>query len=57
MPRYQRPHNLQSLALWALRPLFRRKLRQLERFSGPESYAHQMKKLRLIATLEACLMY
>ena len=39
------------------RPLFRRKLRKLEGFSGPESYADQMRRRRLIATLKACLMY
>jgi hypothetical protein len=40
-----------------LRPLFRRKLKKLEAFDGPESYAQQLKRHRLMATLKACLMY
>jgi hypothetical protein len=33
-------------------PLFRYKLRQLERFVGRESYTAQMKRLRLISVLK-----
>jgi hypothetical protein len=44
-----------SLMLWILSPLFRYKVRQLERFAGRESYTAQMK--RLISILRACLTY
>jgi hypothetical protein len=48
---------MRVLLLRLLRPLFRHKLRKLERFSGPETYTDQMKRHRLMATLKACLMY
>jgi len=46
-----------SFMLWMLSPLFRYKLRQLERLAGRESYTAQMKRLRLISVLKACLTY
>jgi hypothetical protein len=46
---------MMSFILWMLSPLFRYKLRQLERFAGRESYTAQMKRLRLISVLRACL--
>jgi hypothetical protein len=39
------------------RPLFRHKLKKLEAFEGPESYAQQMKRHRLIAVFKASLSY
>jgi len=38
-------------------PLFRHKLKKLEAFEGPESYAQQMKRHRLIAIFRACLSH
>ncbi len=39
------------------RPLFRHKLKKLEAFEGPETYAQQMKRHRLIAVFKASLSY
>jgi hypothetical protein len=52
-----RSRNVQSFVMWMLSPWFRYKLRKLERFAGKESYAEQIKRARMIETLEACLMY
>jgi hypothetical protein len=43
--------------MWVLSPWFRYKLKKLEHFAGKESYAEQIKRERMIQTLEACLMY
>jgi hypothetical protein len=48
---------MRASILWLLRPLFRRKLKRLEKFSGPETYTDQMKRNRLIAMLRSCLTY
>jgi hypothetical protein len=55
--RRRHTRNVQSFLMWILSPWFRYKLKKLERFAGKESYAEQMKRERLIQTLEACLMY
>jgi hypothetical protein len=55
--RSPRHSNVQSFILWALRPFFKYKLRKLAGFTGPESYTAQMKRHRLMAALEACLIY
>jgi hypothetical protein len=39
------------------RPLFRHKLKKLEAFEGPETYAQQMKRHRQIAVFKASLSY
>jgi hypothetical protein len=39
------------------RPLFRHKLKKLEAFEGPETYAQQMRRHRLIAVFKASLSY
>ena len=48
---------MRAFMLRLLRPLFRRKLKKLEAFDGPESYAQQMKRHRLIAVFRACLSH
>ena len=48
---------MRILILRLFRPLFRHKLRKLEAFEGPESYAQQMKRHRLIAVFKASLSY
>jgi hypothetical protein len=39
------------------RPLFRHKLKKLEAFERPESYAQQMKRHGLNAVFKASLLY
>jgi hypothetical protein len=48
---------MRVFVLRLFRPLFRRKLKKLEACAGPESYAQQMKRHRLIAAFRACLLY
>jgi hypothetical protein len=48
---------MRSLLLRILAPLFRYKVRKLERFAGLETYTAQMKRHRLIALLKTCLTH
>ena len=48
---------MKSFILWMLSPWFRYKVRKLESFAGPETYAAQLKRQRLISLFKACLMY
>jgi hypothetical protein len=48
---------MRIFVLRLFRPLFRHKLKKLEAFEGPETYAQQMKRHRLIAVFKASLSY
>jgi hypothetical protein len=43
--------------LWAFSPWMRYKLRKLKGFDGRETYTAQLKRVREIEVLEACLLY
>jgi hypothetical protein len=54
---HRKEDSVKSLIAWLLRPFLRYKVKQLEAFTGPESYTSQMKRHRLIATLRASLLF
>lgn len=53
---YQRK-NLQYFVLWIDSPWMRYKLIKLKRFDGQETYTAQIKRVREIELLEACLLH
>ena len=49
--------NVQSLVFWVFSPWMRYKLKKLKRFDGRETYTAQIKRVREIEVLEACLLH
>ena len=53
----QKQRNVQSFVLWVFSPWMRYKLRKLKGFDGRETYTAQLKRVRQIEVLEACLLH
>ena len=49
--------NVQSFVLWLASPWMRYKLKRLKGFDGRETYTAQLKRVREIEVLEACLLH
>jgi hypothetical protein len=49
--------NVQSFVMWVASPWMRYKLRKLKGFDGQENYTAQIKRVREIEVLEACLLH
>jgi hypothetical protein len=49
--------NVQSFVMWVFSPWMRYKLRKLRGFDGRETYTAQIKRVREIEVLEACLLH
>jgi hypothetical protein len=47
---------MKTFIRWLLSPMFRYHIKKLEAFAGPETYANQLKRHRLIASIRACLI-
>ena len=49
--------GFQSVVLWIRGPWMRHRLRKLKEFDGRETYTAQLKRVREIEVLEACLLH
>lgn len=49
--------NVQSFLMWVFSPWMRYKLRKLKGFDGRETYTAQLKRVREIEVIEACLLH
>ena len=49
--------NVQFFVMWVISPWMKYKLRKLKGFDGRETYTAQIKRVREIEVLEACLLH
>jgi hypothetical protein len=49
--------SFQLVVLWIRAPWMRHRLRKLKEFAGRETYTAQLKRVREIEVLEACLLH